>query len=72
MAGLYVGAHGMYTSEILHLKRKFGQWQEDDANMKHRDLEFCEYVEAYKLTGSVSVPAGQVFMFFPFFFPFNT
>ncbi|ONK56418.1 uncharacterized protein A4U43_C10F8410 [Asparagus officinalis] len=58
--GLYVGAHGMYTSEILHLKRKFGQWKEDEANTKHMDLEFYEYVEACKLTGSASVPAGQV------------
>lgn len=58
--GLYVGAHGMHTSEILHLKRKFGQWQENDTNIKQMDLEFYEYVEACKLTGSVSVPAGQV------------
>lgn len=60
LSGLYVGAHGMYTSEVLHLKRKFGQWKEEDANTKDMDLEFYEYVEAYKLTGSVSVPAGQV------------
>lgn len=63
LAGLYVGAHGTFMSEVLHLKRKFGQWQEDDGDMEHMDLEFYEYVEAYKLIGSVSVPAGQVFMF---------
>ncbi|KAJ6825309.1 protein EXECUTER 1, chloroplastic [Iris pallida] len=60
LSGLYVGAHGMYTSEILHLKRKFGQWQEDDPTKKQKDLAFYEYVEALKLTGGLSVPAGQV------------
>ncbi|KAM0949442.1 putative protein EXECUTER [Dioscorea sansibarensis] len=57
LSGLYVGAHGIYASEILHLKRKFGQWQENGGNT---DLEFYEYVEAVKLTGSLSLPAGQV------------
>ncbi|XP_039138463.1 protein EXECUTER 1, chloroplastic [Dioscorea cayenensis subsp. rotundata] len=57
LSGLYVGAHGIYASEILHLKRKFGQWQENDRNT---DLEFYEYVEAVKLTGSLSLPAGQI------------
>ncbi|KAH7663109.1 hypothetical protein IHE45_14G031700 [Dioscorea alata] len=60
LSGLYIGAHGIYASEILHLKRKFGQWQENDGSQKHDDLEFYEYVEALKLTGSLSVPAGQV------------
>ncbi|XP_010943896.1 protein EXECUTER 1, chloroplastic isoform X2 [Elaeis guineensis] len=60
LTGLYVGAHGMYTSEILYLKRKFGQWQEDAAIQKQGNLEFYEYVEAIKLTGDHSVPAGQV------------
>lgn len=59
-SGLYVGAHGIYASEILHLKRKFGQWQENDRNT---DLEFYEYVEAVKLTGSLPLPAGQVTCF---------
>lgn len=60
LSGLYVGAHGMQTSEVLHLKRKFGQWQADDETKKPMDLEFYEYVEALKITGGLSVPAGQV------------
>ncbi|PKU73725.1 protein EXECUTER 1, chloroplastic isoform X1 [Dendrobium catenatum] len=60
LSGLYIGAHGMYTSELLHLKRRFGQWHEDDGAKKPKDLEFYEYVEAYKLTGVLSIPAGEV------------
>lgn len=60
LSGLYIGAHGMYTSELIHLKRRFGQWHEDDTAKKTKDLEFYEYVEAYKLTGALSIPAGQV------------
>ncbi|KAJ0967080.1 hypothetical protein J5N97_023997 [Dioscorea zingiberensis] len=59
LSGLYVGSHGIYASEILHLKRKFGQWQENDGFPKSNDLEFYEYVEAVKLTGGLSLPAGQ-------------
>lgn len=58
--GLYVGAHGIYSSEIIHLRRSFGQWQEDGANQNSPGLEFYEYVEALKLTGDPYVPAGQV------------
>ncbi|CAH1445061.1 unnamed protein product [Lactuca virosa] len=56
--GLYVG-HGNYTSEIIQLKRKFGQWKED-GNKEFTNLEFYEYVEAVKITGDPQVPAGQV------------
>ncbi|CAL5358269.1 unnamed protein product [Camellia sinensis] len=58
--GLYIGAHGLYTSEVIHVKRKFGQWQEDGGAKEPPNLEFYEYVEAIKLTGDPYVPAGQV------------
>ncbi|PIA52294.1 hypothetical protein AQUCO_01000277v1 [Aquilegia coerulea] len=60
LSGLYIGALGINTSEVIHLRRNFGQWQEDDANQKSPNLEFYEYVEALKLTGDPYVPAGQV------------
>nr|KAJ0185455.1 hypothetical protein LSAT_V11C900502270 [Lactuca sativa] len=56
--GIYVG-HGYYTYEIVQLKRKFGQWKEDE-NKEFTNLEFYEYVEAVKITGDPHVPAGQV------------
>lgn len=58
--GLYIGAHGLHTSEVIHLQHKFGQWQDDDQTRETSDLEFYEYVEAMKLTGDPYVPAGQV------------
>lgn len=57
--GLYIGTHGLYSSEVIQLRRRFGQWQQDPAR-ESSDLEFYEYVEAFKLTGDPYVPAGQV------------
>lgn len=51
----------MLNSEVLYLKRKFGQWQEDGKQQSKVNLEFYEYVEALKLAGDPSIPAGQVF-----------
>ncbi|XP_073024062.1 protein EXECUTER 1, chloroplastic-like [Primulina eburnea] len=58
--GLYIGAHGLYTSEVIHMKRRFGQWKEDGSSKKPSNVEFYEYVEAVKITGDPYVPAGQV------------
>ncbi|XP_021773989.1 protein EXECUTER 1, chloroplastic-like [Chenopodium quinoa] len=58
--GLYIGSHGPYTSEVIQLKRKFGQWKEDGGSKGPSNLQFYEYVEAVKLTGDPYVPAGQV------------
>ncbi|MED6106550.1 executer 1 [Stylosanthes scabra] len=58
--GLYVGAHGPFSSEVIQLRRRVGQWQEESGSKEPSDLEFYEYVEALKLTGDPYVPAGQV------------
>ncbi|XP_078430594.1 uvrB/UvrC domain protein (DUF3506) [Wolffia australiana] len=59
--GLYVSAPGMLQTEVVQLKRKFGQWEGDGVSKaKSAGLQFYEYVEALKLTGDPSLPAGQV------------
>lgn len=44
------------------MRRRFGQWKEDESTKIPSKVEFYEYVEAVKLTGDAYVPAGQVIL----------
>ncbi|QCE04252.1 hypothetical protein DEO72_LG8g2286 [Vigna unguiculata] len=59
LKGLYISAHGLYSSEVIQLRCRYGHWQEDGGNEESSNLEFYQYVETLKLTGDPYVPAGQ-------------
>ncbi|GAU30542.1 hypothetical protein TSUD_65520 [Trifolium subterraneum] len=42
--GLYIGAYGLYSSEVIQMRRRYGQWHEDGRAKETSDLEFYEYV----------------------------
>lgn len=67
LVGLYIGSLGPHSAEVVHLQRKYGNWQTDDTFSINQDLQCFEYVEAVKLTGDVNVPAGQVLIYLRLF-----
>ncbi|XP_063941619.1 protein EXECUTER 1, chloroplastic [Daucus carota subsp. sativus] len=57
--GLYIGSNGYLVTEVIQIRRQFGQWPGGDGIDDLSRLEPCNYVEVVKLTGDPNVPAGQ-------------
>lgn len=57
---LYIGTYGLYSSEVIQMRHRYGQRQEDGSAKATSNLEFYEYVEALEITRDPYVPAGQV------------
>ncbi|KAL2603211.1 hypothetical protein R1flu_017282 [Riccia fluitans] len=60
LSGLYIGDFGAGKLEVVQIRRKFGQWREDESSPNFGNLEFYEYVEAVKLIGDLNIPSGEV------------
>lgn len=50
-------------TEVIQIRRQFGQWPGGDGIDDLSRLEPCNYVEVVKLTGDPNVPAGQASLF---------